>query len=157
MSDKFPHLNLPDIPLRLRREGAMIKIWDMLRKKYVALTPEEYVRQRFVAWLVSELRYPASLMNNEVSLSLNGLQRRCDTIVFDRTGGHLMIVEYKAPGVRITQDVFDQIARYNMALRASYLTVSNGLEHYCCRMDYVNSTYSFLPRIPGYDDAAANR
>ncbi len=147
---RLPSLNLPDYPVKIRREGEQTRIWDDLRRKYVALTPEEYVRQRFVAWLIIDRHYPASLMNNEVALNLNGTRRRCDTLVFDRRGEHFMIVEYKAPDVRITQDTFDQIARYNMVLHARYLVVSNGQQHYCCRMDYESDSYHFIREIPDF-------
>ncbi len=129
-------------------EGDILKVFDLLRRKYVALTPEEYVRQHFTAWMTDYLGYPASLMNNEVSLSLNNTKRRCDTVVFHSDGSPLMIIEYKAPTVAITQKVFDQIARYNMVLHSRYLIVSNGLRHFCCRMDYDKDSYAFLPQIP---------
>lgn len=147
---KLPRLNLPDYPVKVRRHGTSYVIMDMLRHKYVELTPEEYVRQRFVLWLVTDMHYPVSLMNNEVGVNVGGVRRRCDTLVFNRDGSHFMIVEYKAPEVRITQEVFDQIARYNMTLRARYLVVSNGLQHYCCSMDYENASYHFIPAIPDY-------
>lgn len=129
-------------------EGKILKVFDTLRKKYVALTPEEYVRQHFTAWMTEFLGYPASLMNNEVSLKLNDTARRCDTVVFRSDGTPSVIVEYKAPTVAITQSVFDQIARYNMVLRSRYLIVSNGLRHFCCEMDYEGDCYRFLPSIP---------
>lgn len=143
-----PPLNLPPLELRLRIDEKILKVFDPLRSKYVALTPEEYVRQHFTAWMTGSLGYPASLMKNEVSLRLNNTRRRCDTVVFRSDGSPVVIVEYKAPTVAITQDVFDQIARYNMVLRSRYLIVSNGLRHYCCEMDYDNETYAFLPNIP---------
>lgn len=129
-------------------EGDILKVFDPLRRKYVALSPEEYVRQHFTAWMIDSLGYPASLMNNEVSLSLNDTKRRCDTVVFRSDGSPAVIVEYKAPTVAITQKVFDQIARYNMVLRSHILIVSNGLSHFCCEMDYEKETYCFLPNIP---------
>lgn len=134
--------------LRLRMDDKILKVFDPLRSKYVALTPEEYVRQHFTAWMTDSLGYPASLMKNEVSLMLNNTRRRCDTVVFRSDGTPVVIVEYKAPTVSITQEVFDQIARYNMVFRSRYLIVSNGLRHYCCEMDYENDTYAFLPNIP---------
>ena len=148
--NRLPKLRLPDYPVKIRREADRLQIFDPLRGKYVALTPEEYVRQRFTARLINDLHYPASLMNNEIALDINGTRRRCDTLVFDRRGGHFMVIEYKAPDVQITQEVFDQIARYNMALRARYLTVSNGLQHYCCMMDYEHGTYHFVREIPDF-------
>lgn len=143
-----PPLNLPPIELRLRMEGKLLKVFDPLRRKYVALTPEEYVRQHFTAWMIESLGYPASLMNNEVSLRLNDTLRRCDTVVFRSDGTPSVIVEYKAPTVAVTQSVFDQIARYNMVLHSRLLIVSNGLRHFCCELDYEKDSYRFLPHIP---------
>lgn len=149
-SDQWPGLNLPPAELKLRKENGIIKVLDPLRKKYVALTPEEYVRQHFTAWMTEFLGYPSAMMNNEVQIRLNDTRRRCDTVVFHPDGTPLMIVEYKAPTVTITQDVFDQIARYNMVLKADYLVVSNGFRHFCCEMDYENDTYKFIRTIPAY-------
>ncbi|MDE7409180.1 MAG: type I restriction enzyme HsdR N-terminal domain-containing protein [Muribaculaceae bacterium] len=129
-------------------DGKILKVFDPLRKKYVALTPEEYVRQHFTAWMTDALGYPASLMSNEVPIKLNDTSRRCDTVVFRPDGTPAVIVEYKAPTVAITQKVFDQIARYNMVLRSRILIVSNGLRHYCCEMDYETDSYRFLQNIP---------
>ncbi|MCM1296762.1 MAG: type I restriction enzyme HsdR N-terminal domain-containing protein [Muribaculaceae bacterium] len=132
-------------------EDGILKVFDMLRSKYVALTPEEYVRQHFTAWLTGDLQYPKSLVSNEVSIMLNNTRRRCDTVVFRSDGSPLMIVEYKAPTVTINQEVFDQIARYNLVLRSRFLVVSNGINHYCCEMHYESDSYTFLPEIPKYD------
>jgi len=145
-------LNLPPFDVRIAQEGEKNRIFDFIRKRYVALTPEEWVRQHFVHFLVGYKHYPASLMANEVQLKLNGMSRRCDTVVYDRSLAPRVIVEYKAPSVEITQKVFDQICRYNMVLQVSYLIVSNGLAHYCCRIDYVAQDYTFLPDIPSYDE-----
>ncbi len=143
-----PPLNLPPADLRFRMEGKILKVFDPLRKKYVALTPEEYVRQHFTAWMTDKLGYPASLMNNEVSLKLNDTWRRCDTVVFRSDGSPAVIIEYKAPMIAITQSVFDQIARYNMVLRSHFLVVSNGMRHFCCEMDDEKDSYRLLPQIP---------
>lgn len=143
-----PPLNLPPVELRLRMEGKLLKVFDPLRMKYVALTPEEYVRQHFISWMTSSLGYPPSLMRNEVSLNLNNTIRRCDTVVFRSDGNPSVIVEYKAPTVPITQAVFDQIARYNMVLRSRFLIVSNGLRHFCCEMGYDDDSYRFIPFVP---------
>lgn len=143
-----PPLNLPSVDLRLKMDGRLLKVFDPIRKKYVALTPEEYVRQHFTAWMIDCLGYPASLMNNEVPLNLNSTSRRCDTVVFRSDGSPAVVVEYKAPTVTITQSVFDQIARYNMVLRSRYLIVSNGMRHFCCEMDYENDSYRFINHIP---------
>lgn len=145
-------LNLPQHEFNIKKDSTgNFKIFDSLRRKFVALTPEEWVRQNFVAFLINDKRFPAGLMNNEISLTQNGISRRCDTLIADRHGNPFMIVEYKAPSIQISQKVFDQIVRYNMVLRAKYLVVSNGLSHYCCKIDYATSSYSFLPDIPSYD------
>lgn len=149
---RYPELNLPAVALRLRDEGDSMKVFDPLREKWITLTPEEWVRQHFVNWLNTEFHYPATLTANEIGIEVNGTRKRCDTVVFRREGSPLLIVEYKAPAVKITQEVFDQIVRYNMTLRAEYLVVTNGLNHYCCKIDYAGNTYHFIPRIPDYRD-----
>ncbi len=149
-------LNLPTYPVRTKTEDGMTKIFDILRQRYVALTPEEWVRQHFVHFLQSEKGYPPALMGNEIRLTLNGMSRRCDTVVYDRQLHARMIVEYKRPDVAITQCVFEQIGRYNMVMHVEYLMVSNGLEHYCCQLDYVHNSYRFLPDIPCYDQLVGN-
>lgn len=143
-------LNLPPANLRIGRGNGVLKVYDPLRKKYVTMTPEENVRQHFVSWLVNNLHYPASLIANEIGINLNGTRKRCDTVVFKRDGSPLMIVEYKAPEVSLTQNVFDQIVRYNLCLRANYLVVSNGLRHYICSIDYATGSCNFLPSVPDY-------
>lgn len=144
-------LNLPpyDVRVTVNASGER-SIYDRLRQKYVALTPEEWVRQHFVEFMIVHRGYPASLMANEVGITLNGTKRRCDTVVFDRRGLPLTIVEYKSPEVAVTQNTFDQIVRYNMVLHARYLIVSNGLTHYCCAIDYDGHTYTFLDDVPEY-------
>ena len=146
-------LNLPPYEPRLRPDADSLRggmeIYDPLRRKWVALTPEEWVRQNFVNFLVTERGYPAALMVNEAEIKLNGLSRRCDTVVYDRSLRPRVVVEYKAPTVNITQRVFDQIARYNIVVNADVLIVSNGLHHYCCRFD--GAGYSFLRDVPRYD------
>ena len=149
-----PRLNLPYFELKLKREGESVKVYDRLRDKFVVLTPEEYVRQHFVNYLITGLGYPPSIMANEIGIELNGTKQRCDTIIVRPDGKPDIIVEYKSPEVAITQNVFDQIVRYNMKLHARYLIVSNGLKHYCCKMDYQNDTYYFIHGIPAYDSIA---
>lgn len=139
-------LNLP--PAQLTIEGD--KVFDPLRGRFVALTPEEWVRQHFVAWLADGCGYPPHLTANEVALSLNGTSRRCDTVVYDRWGCPWMIVEYKAPHVNVDRRVFAQILRYNLVLGAPYLAVSNGLVTYCCAIDYPAGTPRFLTSFPPY-------
>lgn len=145
-------LNLPEYEYRLEKgNDGVSRIYDRLRKKFVALTPEEWVRQHFVNFLITTLNYPEALMANEVSLKLNKTSRRCDTVVYSHEGRPLAVVEYKAPTVNITQKVFDQIARYNSVIGACCLIVSNGMSHYCCRFDHKRQSYSFLRELPQYD------
>lgn len=153
MSVKHPSLNLPTARLRLLTgDDGVERVFDSLRGKFVVLTPEEWVRQHFVAYLTGSLGYPAALLGNEVSLTLNATARRCDTVLFSRRGMKpLMIVEYKAPHIEITQKVFDQIVRYNMVLQARWLVVSNGQRHFCCEVDYAARKVRFLPAVPAYD------
>lgn len=143
-------LNLPPYEKKITTKDDKPFILDVIRRQYVALTPEEWVRQNFVHFLIEYKGYPQSLMANEVQLKLNGMSRRCDTVVYDRTLRPRVIVEYKAPSVSITQKVFEQICRYNMVLQVDYLIVSNGLAHYCCRIDYPTRSYTFLQEIPEY-------
>lgn len=152
---ELPELNLPPVSLRTRIEDGVEKIFDPLRRKWVVLTPEEWVRQHFTAWLTTEYHYPSLLMTNEIGLDVNGTRKRCDTVIFGRDGKPMIIVEYKAPSIAITQTVFDQIVRYNMRLHADYLIVSNGMNHYCCKIDYNGNTYHFIPRIPDYYSIAS--
>ena len=145
-------LNLPNFNIKLRqRDDGQTEILDFLRQRYIRLTPEEWVRQHFTHFLVEHKHYPAGLLGNEVSLNVNGVERRCDSVLFNREGGNpRMIIEYKAPSVRITQKVFMQISSYNSVLHADYLIVSNGLDHYICRINYSDLSIHFLPEIPDY-------
>ncbi len=129
-----------------------MEIYDSLRRKYVALTPEEWVRQHFVNWLISDKEYPTSLMANEAGIKLNSQIRRCDTVVYNHQLDPLMIIEYKESNVSITQDVFDQVVRYNTVLKVQYIVVSNGISHYCCKMDYKKQSFEYLTEIPNYKD-----
>lgn len=143
-------LNLPPFDAKIDTKEGKHFILDVIRRRYVALTPEEWVRQHFVHYLITYKGFPRTLMANEVQLCLNGTKKRCDTVLYKRDLTAQMIVEYKAPDVKITQAVFDQIGRYNLVLHVDYLVVSNGLCHYCCQMDYEHNTYRFLPDIPAY-------
>lgn len=147
-------LNLPAFEVKIKDEGTKKQIFDVIRRKYVTLTPEEWVRQHFVHYLIEHLGYPQDLLANEVEVTLNGTSKRCDTVLYDRYLQARMIVEYKANDVPITQKVFNQIMRYNMVLRVEYLVVSNGIDHYCCKMDYLNNSYRFLQNIPKYSEIA---
>lgn len=152
MNSDIAKLNLPAFDIQLRRYEAdgdnRLQVFDPLRGRWMALTPEEWVRQHFVNFLIHWKGYPQSLMANEVSLRFNGMQRRCDTVVYDRSMRPRVIVEYKRPQVVVTQKVFDQIARYNLTMGADRLIVSNGLSHYCCRLDAATHSYEFLRDIP---------
>lgn len=145
-------LNLPDYPIRLSGTQEHPSIFDILRRKYVALTPEEWVRQHFIHFLINQKNYPATLLANEIKLQVGNKTLRADSVLYDRELRPRMIVEYKAPHIPITQKVFDQISAYNMLLHVDYLVVSNGLQHYCCKMDYDNQKYLFLEDIPDYQN-----
>ena len=150
-------LNLPSFERKVMMKDGKPAILDIIRRQYVALTPEEWVRQHFVHFLISHKGYPQALMDNEVQLKLNGMSRRCDTVVYDRALKPRVIVEYKAPTVNITQQVFDQICRYNMVLQVDYLIVPNGLAHYCCKVDNTTHTYTFLKDIPSYEEVVMGK
>ena len=143
-------INLPSYQIKLRERGGKREIFDFLRRRYVALTPEEWVRQHFVHFLVEQKGYPRGLLANELELRVGEKRLRCDTVLYDTRLRPRMIMEYKAPAVGITQRVFDQITVYNMLLHVDYLVVSNGMQHYCCRMDYEHHSYEFLSDIPDY-------
>lgn len=145
-------LNLPSYAIQLGGTREKPEVFDFLRRRYVALTPEEWVRQHFVHWLVEEKGYPKGLLGNEIALQCGSKRLRCDSVLYDRQKRPMMILEYKAPTVALTQQVFDQIASYNHLLHVDYLTVSNGLQHHCCRMDYERQCYTPLPDIPDYGD-----
>ena len=145
-------LNLPKYGIKIKNDKGHQSIFDVLRRKYVALTPEEWVRQHFVHFLIEHKGYPKALMANEIQLAIGNKKLRCDSVLYDRTLKPRMIIEYKAPSVSITQKVFDQITIYNMLLHVDYLVVSNGIKHYCCRMDYANQKYLFLEDIPDYQN-----
>ena len=144
-------LNLPTYDIKLNGTREKPEIFDFLRRRFVALTPEEWVRQHFTHWLVEHKGYPKGLLGNEIELRCGEKKLRCDSILYDRDARPRMIIEYKAPTVSLTQRVFNQISAYNLLLRVDYLVVSNGLQHYCCRMDYELQTYHFLQEIPAYN------
>ena len=143
-------LNLPIFEPKLKKIKKDIFIFDLIRKKYLLLTPEEWVRQSFLNYLINHKGYPYSLMENEAIIQLNNMTRRCDTVVYNNLLEPLVIIEYKRPDVKIDQQVFDQIVRYNIVLKVKFLIVSNGLSHYCCINNYENQTYDFLESIPDY-------
>lgn len=143
-------LNLPEYTFRTKVENGKRMIFDIIRKKYVVLTPEEWVRQNFIHYLLKEKKYPQSLMAVEKQIMVNGQTRRFDLLIYLRNGQPLLIAEFKAPEVKITQEAFDQVVRYNMALRVERILVSNGLQHFACEVDYPNNSYKFLKEVPEY-------
>jgi hypothetical protein len=145
-------LNLPTYLFRIKEKEEKKTIFDVYRHKWVSLTPEEWVRQNFIRYLTEEKHYPVSLVSVERSLRLNQQNFRADAVIFTKAGDPLVIIECKAPEVKISQGVFDQIVRYNMELRVKYLIVTNGLSHYCCIIDKGKLSYAFLPEIPDYKD-----
>lgn len=145
-------LNLPSFKIKLSGTIQKPMIYDILRRKHVALTPEELVRQHFIHYMIECKSYPASLMANEVSLKYGSKSLRADTVLYNRSLKPIMIMEYKAPDIAITRNVFDQISAYNLLLHVDYLIMSNGMQHYCCKMDYDRRSYTFLTDIPDYPD-----
>lgn len=145
-------LTLPPYQIRVKETHGRKQIFDILRRKYVALTPEEWVRQHFIHYLVEHKNYPSSLLANEVSLQIGEKRMRADSVLYDNQLHPRMIIEYKAPNITLTQKVFDQITVYNLLLHVDYLIVSNGMITYICKMDYEKQTYKFLEAIPDYEN-----
>ena len=143
-------LNLPPFDVRVKNVDGHQQIFDVLRRRFVALTPEEWVRQHFVHFLLEHKSYPKGLLCNEIELKVGEKKLRCDTLLYNRALQPQMIIEYKAPHIALTQRVFDQISVYNMLLHVDYLVISNGIRHYCCQMDYAQNRYQFLTDIPNY-------
>ncbi|MBA4408447.1 MAG: type I restriction enzyme HsdR N-terminal domain-containing protein [Bacteroidota bacterium] len=143
-------LNLPEYSFRIKNKEEKSLIFDSLRKKFVRLTPEEWVRQNFVQFLIQKKNYPVSLIAIEVGVKVNNNPQRADMIIFDRSGNPVLVAEFKAPEVKISQQSFDQIVRYNMQLKVKFLIVSNGMEHFCCRINYSDNTYAFCTEIPDF-------
>ncbi|MDT0688504.1 type I restriction enzyme HsdR N-terminal domain-containing protein [Salegentibacter sp. F188] len=143
-------LNFPQYSFRFKNTQNKTAVFDKLRKKFVILTPEEWVRQNCVRFLTEEKNYPESLINVEKQLKLGDLVKRYDIVVFNPNGDIHLIVECKAPKIKITQETFDQIARYNLSLNASYLMVTNGINHYYCQLDYKAEKYNFLKELPSF-------
>jgi len=143
-------LNLPTYNFKLKNSQNKTLIFDKLRKKYVALTPEEWVRQHFVHFLIDQKKYPETLIAIEKQLTINNLKKRTDILIFNSDGKPEVVIECKAPSIKISQKTFDQIARYNLQLKADFLIVTNGLTHFYCKMDFKNKTYIFLKNLPDY-------
>ncbi len=144
------NLNFPSFNFRFKNSENKVSIFDEIRKKFIILTPEEWVRQHTVQFLLHEKKYPKSYLNVEKVIKLNEITKRYDIVVFRPDGSLFLLIECKAPEVKITQDTFDQIARYNMKLKARYLMVTNGLNHYFCQMDFDKEQYIFLEELPDF-------
>lgn len=143
-------LNFPSYSFRFKNSENKVSIFDEIRKKFIILTPEEWVRQHVVRFLLEEKKYPKSLINVEKVLTVNGLRKRYDVVVFNSDGSIFVLIECKAPEIKTAQATFDQIARYNMTLKAEYMMVTNGHNHYFCQMDFENEKYEFLNELPDY-------
>jgi hypothetical protein len=144
-------LNLPAYEFQQRERAGKREIYDPIRQKYVRLTPEEWVRQHFVQYLIRDRGVPRGLVTVEQSFDYQGMARRADIIVHDRAGQPLLMTECKAPAVPLEQATLDQVARYNRVVDAPFLIITNGLEHYCCRIDRAAESYEFLDAVPAYD------
>lgn len=148
----LPQLNLPEFSFKVKSDGQRKYIFDNIRKRYVVLTPEEWVRQNFIAYLINDKKYPASLIAVEMPLKINRLEKRADIVLFSRQGLPMIIVECKSPDVKISQKVFDQAALYNFDLKVKHLIISNGMIHYCAELNHMERKWKLLPEIPGFRD-----
>ena len=143
-------LNLSPYPFKISQKGDVYFIFDEIRKKHLVLTPEEWVRQHFIQYLIKEKSFPSALLQIEGGLSLNQTRKRSDILVYDNLGEKVMVIECKAPSVAITQATFDQAARYNSVYKAKWLAVTNGLEHYFAKIDHGNGAFVFVEELPNY-------
>ena len=143
-------LNLPSYNFRIKEEGDKKFIFDEVRNKFLSLTPEEWVRQNFIKFLIQERKFPSSLISIEKGLKLNELQKRADAVVYSKSGEMIVLIEFKAPKIKINQETFEQIARYNSVFKVEYLIVTNGINHYCAKINFVDNSFSFLKEIPSY-------
>jgi hypothetical protein len=145
-------LQLPPYPFKITDQNGQLILFDMIRKKNIVITPEEWVRQHFVQYLINQKHYPKTLIRLEGGHKLNGMAKRSDIVVYNSAGEKVLLVECKAPSVPIDQKTFDQVARYNMVHKVNLLAVSNGLHHYYCRIDFKNQGYKFIEELPDYKD-----
>jgi type I site-specific restriction endonuclease len=143
-------LNFPSYPFKIKQDDTTAYIFDEIRKKFLVLTPEEWVRQHVVQYIIHEKGYPKSLIKLEGGLKLHSLQKRTDIMVYNTMGEKILLVECKAPSVKITQKAFDQIARYNLIHQVPLLFVSNGLEHYACQINVKERNYQFVENLPHF-------
>ena len=146
----LPQLNLPIAPLKIKLVEGTTQVFDVVRKKYFKLTPEEFVRQNFLHYLRTEKKYPFGLMGVEKMIKYNNKRTRADIVLYNKEGKPNMIVECKSPKMKITQDSFNQIAKYNFQLRVELLVITNGLQHFCCKMDYNKNEIKFVEDIPSF-------
>lgn len=147
---KLPNLNLPNYEFDVKTNKGKLSIYDINRKKFVVLTPEEWVRQNMVQYLINELQYPASLIKIEGSLEYNNRKKRSDILVYNRNGDPFLIVECKSYKTKITQLTFDQVGVYNQSMKAEFILVTNGMEHFCCQMDFEKNNIEFIQEIPKF-------
>jgi len=144
-------LNLPQYSFRIKKLNEKLVIFDSQRKRYVALTPEEWVRQNFIRFLIEEKGYPAAYLAIEKQLNMNGMKKRCDAILYNEHAQPFLIIELKAPNVAISQATFDQVAVYNAKLKVDFFIISNGIEHFCCKVNLETARYEFFPKIPDFN------
>jgi hypothetical protein len=145
-------LNLPQYQIKLKEEKGTKYIFDPIRKKYLVLQPEEWVRQNFIQYLINEKSFPSSLIAIEKGLKLNELQKRADIVIYDKQAQPIVLIECKAPKVKINQEVFEQVARYNVVFKVPYLVVTNGLEHFCAKVNLLENSFEFLKELPIYKE-----
>jgi len=144
-------LNLPQYSFRIKKQNEKLVIFDSQRKRYVALTPEEWVRQNFIRFLIEEKGYPAAYLAIEKQLNMNGMKKRCDAILYNEHAQPFLIIELKAPNVSISQATFDQVAVYNAKLKVDFFIISNGIEHFCCKVNLETARYEFFLEIPDFN------
>ena len=148
--DLLQPLQLPPYPFKISDENGQLILFDIIRKKNIVITPEEWVRQHFVQYLINQKNYPKTLIKLEGGHKLHGMAKRSDIVVYNKAGEKILLVECKAPSVTIDQKTFDQVARYNMVHKVTLLAVSNGLQHYYCNIDFENRNYQFIEELPDY-------
>jgi len=153
MDDLLVPLQLPPYPFKISDQNGQLTLFDVIRKKNIVITPEEWVRQHFVQYLINQKHYPKTLIKLEGGHKLHGMAKRSDIVVFNSSGGKILLVECKAPSITIDQKTFDQVARYNMVHKVNLLAVSNGLQHYYCRIDFEKRDYQFIEELPDYKEA----
>jgi hypothetical protein len=150
--DSLVPLQLPPYPFKITDQNGQLTLFDIIRKKNIIITPEEWVRQHFVQYLINQKHYPKSLIKLEGGHKLHGMAKRSDIIVYNPAGEKILLIECKSPSVSIDQKTFDQVARYNMVHKVKLLAVTNGLQHYYCSIDFDTRSYKFMEELPGYNE-----